>query len=297
MDIVVSGSSGFIGTALVAALRGAGHRAIPLVRRAGVVDSLQWDPQVGQIDAAGFEGVDAVVHLAGEGIGEKKWSPAQKQRILESRTGGTALIATTLAKLQNGPQTLVSASAIGIYGNRGDEVLTEASTPGGGFLADVVVQWEAAAQPAVDAGVRVTFPRTGIVLSPNGGALARLLLPFKLGIGGRIASGRQYMSWISLDDEVRALLALLQNDAYRGPVNLTAPNPVTNNEFTKTLGSVLHRPTLLPTPLFPLKAKFGAELVEQLLVYSQRVEPAVLAANGFSFAHSTLEAALRFELQ
>ena len=293
MDVVVTGSSGFIGAALLPALTAAGHRPIRMVRRPGVADSLQWDPAAGTIDAAGLEGVGAVIHLAGEGIGEKKWSPEQKQRILESRTQSTSLIADTLAKLQNGPKVLVSASAIGIYGDRGDEVLTESSPRGTGFLADVVEAWEAAAQPAVDAGLRVTFPRTGIVLSPDGGALKRMLLPFKLGAGGRIASGKQYMSWIGLDDEVRALLALLEQDAYRGPVNLTAPNPVTNEEFTKTLGSVLGRPTILPTPLLPVKLKFGGELVQSLLVDGQRVLPKVLEANGFTFSHATLDAALR----
>lgn len=292
MDIVVTGASGFIGQALVSELRAAGHTVVPMVRRAGVANALQWDPMAGAIDAAGLEGTHAVVHLAGESIGAKKWSPQQKQAILESRTKSTELLATTLAKAQNGPRILVSASAIGIYGNRGDEVLTEASAPGGGFLAEVVEQWEAAAQPAVDAGLRVAFPRTGIVLSPAGGALERVLLPFKLGLGGRIASGKQFWSWISLDDEVRALIALLEGDAYRGPVNLTAPNPVTNAEFTKTLGEVLHRPTPLPTPLFPLKAKLGAQLVEELLVYSQRVQPTVLETNGFTFSHPTLDAAL-----
>ena len=293
MDVIVTGSSGFLGSALLSALDAAGHRPIRLVRRPGVPDSLQWDPEAGTIDAAGFEGVGGVIHLAGEGIAEKKWSPEQKRRIMESRTVGTALVAETVANAQNGPKVLVSASGIGIYGNRGDEVLTEESPRGGGFLADVVERWEAAAQPAVDAGVRVAFARTGIVLSPDGGALKRLLLPFKLGAGGRLGSGRQYMSWIALDDEIRALVALLENDAYRGPANLTAPNPVTNEEFTKTLGTVLHRPTLLPTPLFPLKARFGGELVEELLLYSQRVQPTVLEANGFAFSHSALEDALR----
>lgn len=293
MDVIVTGSSGFLGSALLDALDVAGHRPIRMVRRPGVPDSLQWDPEAGTIDAAGFEGVGGVIHLAGAGIGDKKWSAERRRQILESRTAGTALIARTVAAAQNGPKTLVSASAIGIYGNRGDEMLTEQSAPGDGFLADVVVQWEAAAQPAIDAGVRVAFSRTGIVLAPHGGALQRLLLPFKLGAGGRLGSGKQYMSWIALDDEIHALIALLENAAFRGPVNLTAPNPVTNEEFTKTLGSVLHRPTLLPTPLFPLKARFGAELVEELLLYSQRVQPAVLEANGFPFAHSTLENALR----
>jgi uncharacterized protein (TIGR01777 family) len=292
MDVVVTGSSGFIGAELLARLRDLGHRVIPMVRRQGVPDTVYWDPARGVIDAASLEGVDAVVHLAGEGIGEKKWSDAQKAVILESRTVSTSLLATTLAGLERKPSVLVSGSAIGFYGSRGDEVLTESSGTGAGFLAEVCTAWERAAQPAREAGIRVAYARTGIVLAPQGGALKRMLLPFKLGLGGRIGSGTQYMSWISMRDEVSALVAMLNDDRYDGPVNLTAPNPVTNADFTKILGEALHRPTLLPTPLLPLKVKFGGELVQALLLDSQRVMPRALQEHGFTFADDTLAHAL-----
>jgi uncharacterized protein (TIGR01777 family) len=233
------------------------------------------------------------VHLAGEGIGEKRWSDEQKRRILESRTRGTELLVGALATREQKPKVLVSASAIGYYGNRGDEVLTEVSTPGRDFLAGVCEQWEAATAPASEAGIRVVNVRTGIVLARGGGALGRLLLPFKLGLGGRIGSGHQYMSWISIADEVGAILHAIDNDALHGAMNATGPNPVTNAEFTATLGHVLHRPTLLPTPLAPLKVVYGGELVESLLLFSQRVEPAKLRATGYEFRHPSLEAALR----
>ncbi len=292
MDVVVSGASGLIGTALCAELERTGHRAIPLLRvsRAG---GLRWDPEQGIIEAAGLEGVDAVVHLAGAPIAGSKWTPAQKARILESRTKGTALLADTLAGLQQRPKVMVSASAIGYYGNRGDEIITEESDRGAGYLADVVEQWEQVAHPASDAGIRVVHPRTGIVLSPKGGVLQQLLLPFKLGLGGKQGPGTQYMSWISIDDEVGALIELVNNGELVGPVNLTAPNPVTNAEFARTLGTVLGRPTVLPTPMLPLKLRFGPELVQSLLLDGQRVLPARLQAAGYEFRAPDLEGALR----
>ena len=292
MDVVVSGASGLIGTALTAELARAGHRVIPLLR-ASREGGLRWDPEREVIEAAGLEGVDAVVHLAGEPIAGSKWTPEQKARILESRTKGTALLATTLGGLQNPPKVMVSASAVGYYGNRSDEILTEESDRGTGYLADVVEQWEQAAHPASDAGIRVVHPRTGIVLSPKGGALQQLLLPFKLGLGGKQGTGTQYMSWISIDDEVGALIELLNDAELVGPVNLTAPNPVTNAEFAHTLGKVLSRPTVLPTPMLPLKLRFGPELVQSLLLDGQRVLPARLQAQGYPFKAPDLEGALR----
>lgn len=295
MDVLVTGSSGLIGSSLVTALRAGGHRVVRLVRTAAPADSdtVTWDPAAGRLDAAPLEHLDAVVHLAGEGIGERRWSVAQKARILESRTRGTWLLATALAALAAKPSVLVSASAIGYYGDRGDEELTEDSPSGSGFLAEVCRQWEAATAPAADAGIRVVTARTGIVLSARGGALARMLLPFRLGLGGRIGSGRQYMSWIALDDVVGAYLHALAHDELRGAANLTAPNPVNNSEFARTLGHVLRRPTVLPTPLAPLKLRYGAELVQQLLVDGQRVVPRRLEASGYRFSFPALEGALR----
>ena len=294
MDVAVTGSHGFIGSALLPALTRAGHRPVRIVRgHAAGDDEIRWDPEAGTIDADGLEGVGGVVHLAGAGIGDKRWTDARKRLILESRTKGTDLLARTLAGLTRPPSALVSASAIGYYGNRGDEPLDEQSAPGNDFVARVCVQWEAATAPAADAGIRVARVRGGIVLGREGGVLSRLLLPFRLGLGGRIASGRQYMSWISIDDEVRAILHALTHGQVAGPVNLTGPDPVTNDEFTKTFGRVVHRPTLIPTPLFPLRARYGGELVRHLLVEGQRVLPNRLEATGYAFEHPTLEDALR----
>jgi uncharacterized protein (TIGR01777 family) len=293
MDVLITGSGGLIGSALVPALEAAGHAALRLRRGSGASGSRTWNPEGGTIDAGAFAGVGGVVHLAGEGIAEKKWTPEQKRRILESRTKGTDLLARTIAGLDEKPAVLVSASAIGYYGNRGDEELTEDSPPGDDFIAGVCRQWEGATVPASEVGVRVVVIRTGIVLSPKGGVLKQLLLPFKLGIGGRTGSGRQYMSWITLVDEIRAILFALDHERISGPLNLTAPNPVTNKELTSTLATVLHRPSVLPTPLLPLKIRYGAELVENLLVNGQRVLPAGLAAAGFEFVYPDLEAGLR----
>ena len=293
MDVLVTGSHGLIASALIPRLRADGHGVARLVRgtpEGG--DDLRWDPRKGTIDAAGLEGIDAVVHLAGAGIGDKKWTDARKALILDSRTEGTGLLVRTLASLDRTPKVLLSGSAVGIYGDRGDEELTEASAPGTGFTAEVCTAWEAATTPAAEAGIRVAHLRTGIVLAAHGGVLGRMLTPFRLGLGGRTGSGRQYMSWIAIDDEVGAIVHLLTTDV-RGPVNLTAPKPVTNAEFTDALGKALHRPTKLPTPMLPLKVLYGGELVESLLLEGQRVLPAALERSGYSFAHTQLDDALR----
>ena len=290
MDIAITGSSGLIGTALRASLEAAGHNAIRVVRSGS--DGIGWDPAEGRIDAAGFEGIDAVVHLAGEGIGERRWNDEVKKSILDSRVDGTTLLAETLAGLQNPPKVLLSGSATGYYGERGDEVLTEESSKGEGFLSDVVEAWEAAAKPAVDAGIRTAFLRTGIVLSPEGGALGKMLPIFKLGAGGKMGNGKQWWSWISIDDEIGMIEWLLANDA-SGPVNLVAPGATTNAEFTDVLGDVMKRPTFLPVPKFGPKLLLGGELANELLFTSTRVEPAVASAAGYEFKHPELDGALR----
>jgi uncharacterized protein len=294
MDIAVTGATGLIGSTLVEALAADGHRPVSLVRRSPRPgeDAITWDPAAGTIDADSLEGIDAVVHLAGEGIAEKRWNDAQKARILNSRVDGTTLLATTLAGLDRPPAVLLSGSAIGYYGDRGDETLTETSAPGDIFLAEVCKAWEAATATAEAAGIRVAHLRTGIVLDANGGALAKTLPLFKLGLGGRLGPGTQWWSWISADDEVGAIRFLLDADV-SGPVNLTAPEPVTNAEFTKVLGQVLGRPTLLPVPAFGPKILLGSELAEQLLFTSARVLPTTLIDAGYTFVTPDLESGLR----
>jgi uncharacterized protein (TIGR01777 family) len=296
MRVAVSGSSGLIGSALCRSLAGDGHEVVRIVRPGSSASgpTVEWDLERRTMDAAGLEGVDAVVHLAGEPIGAKRWTADQKARVMDSRRVSTRLLAETLAGLDGGPRVLVSGSAIGYYGDRGDEVLTEASEPQPGlFLSDVCVEWEAAAQPAVAAGLRVAFCRTGIVLDRSEGALAKLLPLFRLGLGGKMGKGTQWMSWISLDDEVAALRFLLDADGASGPFNLTAPNPATNAELAKTLAKVLGRPSIVPVPAFGPKLLLGSELADQLLFASQRVQPAALDAAGFTFQHPSLEGALR----
>jgi hypothetical protein len=292
MDVLVTGSHGMIGTALIPRLRARGDHVLRLVRSAPVgSDDVGWDPPAGTVDAAALEGVDAVVHLAGAGIGDKKWTDARKRLVLESRTQPTGLLARTLAALDRKPHVLVSASAIGFYGDRGPEVLTEDSSSGTDFGARVCEAWEDATTPAASAGIRVVRIRSGLVLASQGGLLKRLLLPFRLGIGGRLGSGDQYMSWIALDDELRAILHVVDNGSLAGALNLTAPNPVTNRQFTEALGRAVHRPTIIPTPLLGLKAVYGGELVETLLG-SQRVSSTKLQSSGFEFTHPHLDAAL-----
>jgi uncharacterized protein len=287
VKVIVTGSHGLIGGAVVSSLEGDGHQVTSLVRPS------MWDPAAGTIDAARLEGHDAVVHLAGAGIGDARWTPARKAEILRSRVDGTLLLARALAGLDDPPAVLASGSAVGYYGDRGDEELTESSGPGQGFLAGVVRQWEEATGPASAAGIRVVHLRTGVVLSPRGGALAKLLPPFRLGLGGRFGSGRQWFSWVTLADEVAAIRHVLENARVAGPVNVTAPSPVTNASLAATLGRVLGRPTVLPTPVFAVKLRYGAELVDEMLLSGQRVLPAALTAAGFRFGQPELEPALR----
>jgi uncharacterized protein len=293
MRIAITGSTGLIGSALTPHLRSLGHEVVRVVRGAATGTDIVWSPSECRIDTHALDGIDAVVHLAGAGIGDKRWSDEYKRELLESRTKGTTLIAEAIAAADNGPTVLLSGSAIGIYGARGDEELDETSEPGDGFLADVCVQWERATSFAETAGARVVHLRTGIVLSARGGALKRQLPLFKFGLGGKMGSGNQWQSWISIDDEVAAITHLLTTDI-SGPVNLTAPNPVTNAEFTDTLGTVLHRPTFLPIPKFGPKLLLGGELADNLLFSGQKVLPGVLDGDAdFTFQHPDLATALR----
>lgn len=290
MKILVTGASGLVGSALLPALRQAGHDAVGLVRRpARGASESQWDPAMP--NAALFAGAEAVVNLAGESIAAGRWSAARKAAILNSRVVSTQTVAASMAAANPRPRVLVSASAVGFYGSRGDEVLDDNSPSGGGFLAEVGRQWEAATQAAASAGVRVVPLRIAMVLSGAGGALPRMLTPFRLGLGGRIGDGRQWMSWIALDDLVALILHVLTTDSLRGPVNAVSPNPVTNAEFTRALGQALHRPTLFPMPAFAVRAAFG-EMGTELLLASQRVLPRAALASGFRFRHPELGAAL-----
>ena len=291
MRIGVTGATGLVGSALLPALADAGHEAVGLQRGSGdAAGPPSWDPATGRVAAGG--GLDAVVHLAGENIAGGRWNAARKARIRDSRVEGTGALCRGLAALDPRPATLVCASAVGFYGDRGDERLDESSPAGTGFLADVCGEWEAAAAPAREAGMRVVHLRIGIVLTPAGGALGQMLLPFKLGVGGVIGSGRQFMSWIALDDVVAAALHALRTDGFDGPVNAVAPHPVANAEFTKTLGRVLRRPAVLPMPAFGARLAFG-EMADHLLLGGARVEPSRLLETGFDFGHPELEGALR----
>ncbi|MEX0989143.1 MAG: TIGR01777 family oxidoreductase [Actinomycetota bacterium] len=296
MDVALTGSSGLLGTALAPALERDGHRVVRLVRpeteaRGG--DTLAWDPDAGTIDAAGLEGIAAVIHLAGVSIGDTRWSAKGKRAIKESRVRGTALIARTLAGLQRPPSSLLSASASGAYGDRGDEVITESTPPGTGFRAEVCAAWEAAAEPVAEAGIRLALLRSSVVLSTEGGLLPYQVLQFKALGGGRFGSGRQWTSWISIHDEVAAIVHVLERNALAGPINVTAPNPVTNREYATVLGRVLRRPSFwwIPSPALELVA--GRQRAREVLLSSERIVPRRLLDDGFVFRHPHLEPALR----
>ena len=293
MTVIVTGSNGLVGSALVSFLTTGGHRVIRLVRspQQARESTALWDPSKGVIDASALEGADAVVHLAGENISQGRWTTAKKQRIRDSRINGTRLLSETLSQLARPPKVMMSASAIGYYGDRGEQELSEDSVRGAGFLADVCEAWENAVAPAVERGIRVVNLRSGIVLTPAGGSLGKMLFAFQLGIGGVLGNGRQYVSWIAMDDMISAIYHTLLSDKLHGPVNLATPQPVTNIEFTNTLGRVLHRPTLLPVPAAALRLVIG-ELANEVLA-SARVIPAKLLQTGYTFLYPQLESALR----
>jgi uncharacterized protein (TIGR01777 family) len=294
MKILVSGSHGLIGTALIKSLTKDSHEIVRLVRREHTFGSpdIEWSPNQGRLDSEHLEGLDVVVHLAGENIAEGRWTSEKKRAILESRVKGTTLLSDALARLSRPPSLFLTASAIGYYGDRGDELLTEKSAPGNGFLPEVCIAWEQATRSAAEKGIRTVNTRFGIVLDEAGGALAKMLTPFRMGIGGRIGDGRQWMSWIALNDVVIVLKFLITVQSAAGPVNFVAPTPVTNAEFTKTLGRVLSRPTFFPVPAFAVRLAFG-EMADALLLASTKVSPAALQDQGFVFNWPALEPALR----
>ena len=293
MRILVSGASGLVGRALCARLTALGHTPVRLVRRAATgPDEIAWNPAAGVLEPRSLAGCAAVVHLAGAGIAEQPWTPARRHELMESRVRSTALLAHALAASPAPPRVLVSASASGWYGDRGDETLGESATPGAGFLPELAQAWEAAAAPAAAAGIRVAHPRTAIVLAAQGGALAALLPLFRCGLGGPLGNGRQWWSWITLDDMVASLVHAIACDDVRGPFNAGSPAPVTNAAFAHTLGRVLRRPALLPAPAFALRLALGRDLADAVLLSSQRLAPAVLERTGFRFAHPALEPAL-----
>lgn len=292
MHIAITGSSGLVGSTVVPLLTTGGHSVTRLVRRDAGEGEVKWNPQAETFDASPLDGVDAVVHLAGENIAASRWNDRVKQRMRDSRVVATRRLCEGLAKMSSRPKVLVCASAIGFYGDRGEELLNEESQPGSSFLADLVQEWEAATKPASDAGIRVVNLRFGVILSPKDGALSKMLLPFKLGGGGRVGSGKQVWSWISIDDAAGAILHAIMTDSLAGPVNVVAPHPVTNLEFTKTLGRVLRRPTIVPMPAFVARLALG-EMADELLLASSRVEPKKLLHSGYDFRQPTLEGALR----
>ena len=296
MRIAVTGASGFIGQALVHRLRQENHQVLRLVRRPPTEkDEVYWDPTTAQWDADQLDGIDGAVHLAGENLASGRWNRQRMARIRESRTDSTFFLSRSLAALPQLPKVLISASAVGYYGHRGAESLTEASAPGQGFLAELCQVWEDSTAPAREAGIRVVAARFGIVLGP-GGALAKMLLPFKLGLGGRIGPGNQFMSWVSREDAVRAILHLLRDDSLEGPVNVVAPGAVTNREFTKALGAALSRPTILPLPAALARLAFGP-MADEMLLASTRVQPVRLQEAGFEFRHPDIETAMAFALE
>jgi len=292
MKVAVTGASGLVGSALTKQLVADGHEVVPVTRGKASEGAITWNPSKGEIDAGAFEGIDAVVHLAGENIAEGRWNVAKKQRIRDSRVKGTTLLSQTLAGLEKKPAVFVSASAIGFYGDQRPEPVDEQAGVGEGFLADVCQAWEEASQPAKDAGIRTVNIRIGVVLSKDGGALEKMLFPFKMCAGGIVGSGKQVWSWISIDDLVGAIIHAIETESISGPMNATAPNASTNAEFTKSLAHVLGRPAIVPLPAFAAKIVLG-EMAEALLLSSSRVLPQKLEETGYQFKHEHLEAALR----
>lgn len=293
MKLLISGSTGLVGSALMAYLASKGHHPVGLSRQTATRSPslVHWNPPQSGPEVAALDGVEAVVHLAGENISSGRWTEARKVRIRDSRVAGTRLLVDSLVRMKTLPKTFISASAIGFYGDRGEDVMTEASLPGKGFLPDVCRAWEAAGAPLADKGVRVVHLRFGIILAPHGGALGKMLLPFKMGVGGQIGSGKQWMSWIALDDVLGGIAFALGTPGVRGAVNMVSPQAVTNLEFTKTLGKVLHRPTIFPMPATAARVVFG-EMADALLLASTRVQPAALLQTGYHFQWASLETAL-----
>lgn len=294
MRFLITGSSGFIGSALVETLRSQGEEVVRLLRTQDNLpdDAIGWDPEREKYNLKDFEHFDAVINLAGENIASGRWTEEKKRKIHDSRVNGTKALCRCLAKLQDPPKVLVSASASGYYGNKGDEVLAEGNQNGAGFLAAVCRDWEAATEPAKKKGIRVVHPRIGMVLAANGGALAKLVTPFKMGLGGVLGSGKQYISWITLDDLLNAILFAIKTESLEGPINVGTPHPVTNEQFTKTLGEVLNRPTVMSVPDFAAKLAFG-EMADEVLLSSVRMLPVRLREAGFTFKHPEIKEALR----
>ncbi len=296
MKVLITGSSGLVGSALTDFFVANGDEVIRLMRRSAPADSPVWDPENGEIDLAGVRDISAVVHLAGDNLGEGRWNDRKKNSILNSRVKGTKLLSKYFAAIEPKPYVIMSASAVGYYGNRGEERVDESSEPGKGFLADVCRQWEEATASAVDAGIRVVNLRLGVVLSTRGGAIKKMLLPFRIGLGGVIGSGKQYMSWVSIDDVIGMIQHIIANEALCGPVNLVSPNSVSNREFTKTLGQVLNRPTIFPMPAFAARIAFG-EMANELLLSGARVYPKILLESGYKFRYPNLSSALEHLLK
>jgi uncharacterized protein len=292
MKIVVAGASGLVGSALARKLKAEGAEVTPLVRSAAKSGEIEWHPDRGSIDAPALEDFDAVINLAGDGIADGRWTEEKKRRILDSRVNGTRLLSETMANLSRKPKTFINASAVGFYGSRGDELVDEDSGPGEGFLASVCRQWESATAPAEQAGIPVVKLRLGVILTKDGGIMGSMLRPFKLGLGGKVGSGEQVISWVAMDDVVAVISFILQNESVRGPINAVAPHPVTNEEFTRTLGRVLSRPTFMAMPAFAARLAFG-EMADEMMLSSTRVAGKVLNAAGFKFQYPEIEGAVR----
>ena len=292
MKILIAGASGLVGTALVSKLKTDGAEVTPLVRSAAKPGEIEWHPDRGSINAPALEGFDAVINLAGDGIANGRWTEEKKRRIVDSRVNGTRLLSETMAGLSREPSAFINASAVGFYGSRGNELVDEESGPGEGFLANVCRQWESATAPAEQAGIRVVKLRLGVILTPDGGIMGSMLRPFKLGLGGKVGSGEQVISWVAMDDVVAAIGFILQNESLRGPINVVAPQPVTNEEFTRTLGSVLSRPTFMTMPAFAARLAFG-QMADEMMLSSTRVAPKVLNGAGFQFQYQELGPAVQ----